>query len=399
MRSGRLVAADLAAAAIVVVGIAWVADLPRWLGQPIETERYLALALGLALAQAFLDTGATTAWRRGLETALAIVVFGVCLWSALNFQRLSGDLPYLTPEIMALSAVLLLGTGVAVWRQDGPSLVFFLLGVAAYAGIGDLLPTVIAPVPISVSRLVAYSAFDANGLIGLPLRIAAETVLVFILFGQTLTWSGGGQVLSGIATLLMGRFRGGAAKVAVVASALFGMISGSAVSNASTIGAVTIPTMRRAGFPAEVAAAVEATASTGGQIMPPVMGAAAFLMAEFLGVGYGDVVIAAIGPALLFYLSVFMQVDLAAVRYGMKALGPEEIAKHRSPPRTWLLLLPAVVLCLGLFAMSWRLESAAVLATARRRSSFRRWPRVRGRCRSNCGACWWQPAGRWARCW
>jgi TRAP transporter 4TM/12TM fusion protein len=357
-------AADLASAAIIIVGIGWIGDIPRILGVPVETERFIAILLGLALAQAFLDMAATTTgWRARAGACAAAAAFGVCLWCAVFFYRLNADLPYLTAEVLIVSVLLLTGVAVAVWRQDGPTLVLFAAVVAAYAGFGGFLPATIAPAPLSLARMTAYAALDTNGLLGLPLRIAAEVVLAFVLFGQALTWGGGGRVLSGIATLAMGRFRGGAAKVAVVGSALFGMISGSAVSNASTIGAMTIPTMRRAGLPAEVAAAIEATASTGGQIMPPVMGATAFLMAEFLGVGYSDVVIAAIGPALLFYLAVFMQVDLAAVRYGIKALSREDIAAQRPPMRSWLLLLPAGVLCLGLLALSWRVETAAIVAT------------------------------------
>ena len=144
--------------------------------------------------------------------------------------------------------------------------------------------------------------------------VAATIVIAFVFFGNLLFASGGSAFFTDIALTLMGRYRGGSAKIAVTASCLFGMISGSAVSNVASVGVLTIPLMRRGGYPGHVAAAIEAVASTGGQLMPPVMGAAAFLMAEFLQVPYRDVAIAAALPALLYYYALFIQADLLAAR-------------------------------------------------------------------------------------
>jgi len=146
-------------------------------------------------------------------------------------------------------------------------------------------------------------------------------VMAFVFFGNVLFKAGGSNFFSDISIALMGRYRGGPAKIAILGSSLFGMISGSVVANVATVGVVTIPLMKRAGFKPHVAAAIEAAASTGGQLMPPVMGAAAFLMAEFLKVPYGDVVIAAVLPSLLYYFGLFVTADLEAAHERLKPGG------------------------------------------------------------------------------
>ena len=141
--------------------------------------------------------------------------------------------------------------------------------------------------------------------------------------------------------IVTGRYRGGPAKVSVVSSALFGTVSGSAVANVVVDGAITIPLMKRTGFPAHMAAAIEAVASNGGQIMPPVMGAAAFLMAEFLNIPYGQVALAAAIPACLYYLALFTQIDLESAKRGLAGLPAEQIPKFRSVIRSgWVFLIP-----------------------------------------------------------
>jgi TRAP transporter 4TM/12TM fusion protein len=163
----------------------------------------------------------------------------------------------------------------------------------------------------------------------------------------------------------MGRYRGGSAKVAVVGSAFFGMISGSAVANVSAVGVVTIPLMKRSGFPAQIAAAIEAVGSTGGQLMPPVMGAAAFLMAEVLGVPYVEVMIAAIIPAFLYYLALFFAVDAEAAKRGIKGEPSERLPQTLAVLKAgWYFPLPFVVLVYALVAWNWQAEYAALLATA-----------------------------------
>src|SRR6202008_2406612 len=162
-----------------------------------------------------------------------------------------------------------------------------------------------------------YLGLDINGLISSILPVAGLVVIPSTSLGQVLARTGGADFFADIAMSAMGRFRGGSAKIAVVGSALFGMISGSAVSNVLAVGIVTIPTMIRSGFTAHRAAAIESVGSTGGQLMPPVMGASAFIMAEFLQVPYGSVCIAAAIPAILYYACLFFHVDLQAARQGI----------------------------------------------------------------------------------
>ena len=166
-------------------------------------------------------------------------------------------------------------------------------------------------------------------MIGAILQVAVLVVIPFTILGQVLARTGGADFFSDIAMAAMGRFRGGSAKIAVVGSALFGMISGSAVSNVLAVGIVTIPTMIKSGFSRYKAAAIESVGSTGGQLMPPVMGAAAFIMAEFLQVSYGAVCIAAAIPAILYYACLFIHVDLDAAKQKIGAVEDPRCAAAR----------------------------------------------------------------------
>lgn len=218
--------------------------------------------------------------------------------------------------------------------------------------------------PVSPDRLAAQLALDTGGILGTPLAIAATVVVVFVAFGRLLDHLGGAAFFTDLATAAMGGFRGGAAKIAVLGSSLFGSISGSAVSNVATTGVVTIPLMRRAGFPRETAGGIEAVASTGGQLTPPVMGAAAFLMAEFLEIPYADVVVAALLPALLYYAAIFMQADLTAARDGIVGIGAAE--RPRVAPTLkagWMFLVPFAALIWALFAGNYQPATAGLFAT------------------------------------
>ena len=160
-----------------------------------------------------------------------------------------------------------------------------------------------------------------------------------------------------------GRYRGGPAKVSVVSSALFGTVSGSAVANVVVDGAITIPLMKRTGFPAHMAAAIEAVASNGGQIMPPVMGAAAFLMAEFLAIPYGQVALAAAIPACLYYLALFTQIDLEAAKRGLAGLPADRIPKFRKIIKSgWVFLIPLSILVYTLMIENWEAGKAGMVA-------------------------------------
>jgi TRAP-type uncharacterized transport system fused permease subunit len=201
-------------------------------------------------------------------------------------------------------------------------------------------------------------------LLGNTLQIAVVVVVPFIIMGQVLTRCGGSEFFSDLASALMGQFRGGSAKVAVVGSAFFGMVSGSAVANVASVGTITIPLMKRNGFPGTTAGAIEAVGSTGGQIAPPVMGAAAFLMAEYLQVPYSEVMIAAIIPALLWYATLFIQVDLESAKLGIIGAPRSQLPSIGKVMREGgHFLLPFVVLVGGLLWLNWEPEYAALMGT------------------------------------
>jgi TRAP transporter 4TM/12TM fusion protein len=233
----------------------------------------------------------------------------------------------------------------------------------AYGLWGSNVPGQFQALYLSPERLAAQLALDSGGILGTPLAIAATVVVVFVAFGRLLEHLGGAGFFTDLATALMGGFRGGAAKISILASGLFGSISGSAVSNVATTGVVTIPLMRRAGFTRETSAGVEAVASTGGQLAPPVMGAAAFLMAEFLNVPYSEVVVAALVPALLYYLAIFVIADLTAAQQGIHGVPATDRPRPGVTLRAgWPFLLPFAALIWGLFALNLQPEAAGILA-------------------------------------
>ncbi len=215
----------------------------------------------------------------------------------------------------------------------------------------------------SWARIASYLYLDSNGMLGLPIDVAAGVVVAFILFGQALYAVGGDKFLTDLALIATGRYRGGPAKVSVVSSALFGTVSGSAVANVVVDGAITIPLMKSTGFPAHLAAAIEAVASNGGQITPPVMGAAAFLMAEFLNIPYGQIALAAAIPAMLYYLALFTQIDLEAAKRGLLGLPVNDIPKFRSVIRLgWVFLIPLSILVYTLMIENWEAGKAGMVA-------------------------------------
>ena len=196
----------------------------------------------------------------------------------------------------------------------------------------------------TLSRTCYEMFYGDNGILGTPVSVCSKYIVVFIIFGAFLERSGVSGFFINLANALTGRFAGGPAKVAVISSALCGMVSGSSVGNTVTTGSVTIPMMKKTGYKPEFAGAVEAAASTGGQIMPPIMGAAAFLMADYLGVPYSSIIVKAILPAVLYFLGIFIAVHLEAKKLGLKGISRETLPRIRSLIRDTYLLLPLIVL-------------------------------------------------------
>lgn len=204
-------------------------------------------------------------------------------------------------------------------RTVGPVMVLIALLFLSYSAFGDMLPGALATKAYSLQELIQFQIYSANGVFGSALGIAATTVFIFVLFGAFLEVTGAGKFFIDLAFSIAGKYRGGPAKAAVLASAGLGSISGSAIANTVTTGSVTIPMMKKLGYTPEQSAGIEAAASTGGQIMPPIMGAGAFVMAQFTGVPYSDIMLASIAPAILYFFCTLLYVHLMACKLNLQA--------------------------------------------------------------------------------
>jgi TRAP transporter 4TM/12TM fusion protein len=339
------------------------------LGLLLFNEQFLAGMLALGLALVYLSQpmrrGAPrpfVPWYDWILATLGLIAGG---YLAVRFPTLSEEVTSRPLDGLIAAFIVIPLVIEALRRMVGSALVIVIICFLAYAMVGHLVPGQLAGRPVKLTQLAYYLAWDPGSMLGLPMMVATTIVIAFIFLGQLLFASGGSAFFTDIALALMGRYRGGSAKIAITASSLFGMISGSAVSNVASVGVVTIPLMRRGGYPAHIAAAIEAVASTGGQLMPPVMGAAAFLMAEFLQVPYRDVAIAAALPALLYYYALFIQADLLAARVGITRLEDTQIPAIGSVlKRGSHFLLPFVVLIVALFWFNWSPELSALAGAA-----------------------------------
>jgi TRAP transporter 4TM/12TM fusion protein len=279
------------------------------------------------------------------------------------YPTIAYRLGVLAPERWLLGGMTILLILEATRRVVGWALVWIAVPIILYAKFAYLLPGILNSRGSSWQRIASYLYLDSSGIFGLPFDVAAGIVVAFIFFGQALYAVGGDKFLTDIALVLMGRYRGGTAKVAVVSSTLFGTVSGSAVANVVVDGAITIPMMKKSGYPSHVAAAIEAVASNGGQIMPPVMGVAAFLMAEFLNVPYAEVALAAAIPACLYYIALFTQIDLEAARLGLVGMPQNQIPKLGDVmKRGSVFLVPLLVLIYGLMIANWEPGKAGMAA-------------------------------------
>ncbi len=263
-----------------------------------------------------------------------------------------------------VGTILVVLTLEATRRTLGAALPILALGFLAYGMIGPWLPGPLRHRGLTYEILIDQTVFTTEGLFGIPLGVAASYVILFIIFGSFLEKSGAGQFFMRFANALAGSQRGGPGKVAVVSSSMFGTISGSAVANVMVDGWLTIPMMKRTGFKPEAAAAIEAVASTGGQIMPPVMGAASFVMAEFLGVPYSHIMIAAAIPALFYYGALFAAIHFNASRSGLKGIPRSELPRLGPLLRQQGHLLLPVLVIFYLLLEGYTATYAAIIATA-----------------------------------
>ena len=362
-------AANTALVLIPVSGVFFLMNVPQRIGWLVFNEQYLGLFLALALFGTYIvvparaGTGrAETPWY---DILAAFAGLAVGLFIFFQYPSLVDSLGEITRERVILGTITILLLAEASRRLIGWPLVIIAVCFLFYALFAYVFPGDFYGRGWSVGRLATYLYLDANGIFGQALQVGAGIVLVFVLFGEVLNFIGGAAFLSDFALAVMGRFRGGQAKIAVVSSSLFGNISGSAVANVVVDGAFTIPMMKRAGYPPPVASAIEAVASTGGQIMPPVMGAAAFLIAEYLAIPYSQVALAAAVPAILYYASLFIQIDLLAARNGIHGM-PRADLPHLGAVmrRSAGFVVPLGILVALMFFLNYRPEEAGLVATA-----------------------------------
>ncbi len=302
------------------------------------------------------------AWYDLLLSGLSLVGGAHLVW---NYERLISRMHFVDPldPLDIVIALLLIGlTLEACRRVVGWSLPTLASLFLVYQLLGPWMPGLLRHTGITLSDLAEQQALAVQGLFGIPTGVISNYVFYFILFAAFMEVSGGGQLFIDLAFRLTGTRRGGPAKGAIVGSSLMGTISGSAVANVSATGVFTIPLMKQAGYPARFAGAVEAVASTGGQLMPPIMGSAAFIMAEMVGIPYLQVALVATIPALAYYVAIFLMVDLKAKQEGLLGLKPEDLPDLAKVRSRLVLLLPMGVLVYYIFA-GYSLQWAAFMAT------------------------------------
>ncbi len=316
---------------------------------------HLAFVLGLiflvfAASKKSRDAPAQNSWLSPGGVPLVDWLLGVaCAISVLYIPWVFNDLAFRVgnPDLsdVVFGSILFITLLEATRRSMGWPLPIIAIGFTVYALAGPYFPGLLKHAGASWSQMINHQYLTSQGIYGVAVGVVATYVFHFVLFGVMATRIGLGQLFLDIAASIAGRYAGGPAKVSVFGSAMFGMLSGSSVANAVTVGSLTIPAMIRVGYKREFAAAVEAASSTGGQITPPVLGAAAFLMIEFLNVSYQTIIAAAIIPAFMHFFGVFMQVHFEAKRYGLRGLTAAEMPRLRESLRQrWPTLIPLVLL-------------------------------------------------------
>ena len=316
---------------------------------------HLAFVLGMIfLVFAFSPSSAERSVKSSLLNPGGVplvdwLLAGACAVSVLYIPYVFDDLMFRVgnPSNMdvIMGSILFISLLEATRRSMGWPLPIIAIGFTVYALLGPYFPGLLKHAGANWSMMINHQYLTSQGIYGVAVGVVATYVFHFVLFGVMATRIGLGQLFLDVASTVAGRYAGGPAKVSVFGSALFGMLSGSSVANAVTVGSLTIPAMIRVGYKKHFAAAVEAASSTGGQITPPVLGAAAFLMIEFLNVPYQTIIAASIVPAFMHFFGVFMQVHFEAKRYGLRGLTEEEMPRLReSMQMRWPTLIPLALL-------------------------------------------------------
>ncbi|UKK96817.1 TRAP transporter permease [Brevibacillus brevis] len=329
---------------------------------PPQIHRPIHLAFGLALVYLlYAGTSKGNNHKIGIvNMILALLGVFVSLYWVIDYEGLvtrTGNYTTLDMVVGGIAVVLVLE---AARRVVGIPIALIATIFLLYTYLGPYMPGFLEHRGNDVERIIGHSYYTLEGILGTPLAVSSTFIFLFVLFGAFLEKTGVGEYFNDLSLVIAGRRIGGPAKVAVFSSALQGTISGSSVANVVTSGAFTIPMMKRLGYRSEFAAAVEASSSTGGQIMPPVMGAAAFLMAEFIGVPYLEIAKSAILPAILFFVGIWIMTHFEAKRLGLRGLSKEELPNKKEVLKKMYLLLPIVIIITALM-MNISAERAAII--------------------------------------
>lgn len=328
---------------------------------PNLTSRPLHLAM--ILPWVFL-LKTTNKKQYSFDLALTLLGMACCLWIAMNHDKLRNQYGFLEGQLqVGMAVVLLFIVMEGARRMIGWPLPLVAALMLAYGLLGDLIPGEFGHSGTPLRSFLGTLTIAEGGIWGSLTGVSVGVVSVFVIFGAVLNAGEAGQGFMNVANSAAGRLRGGAAKVSVLSSALFGSISGSASANVASTGAVTLPAMTKLGYPKRLAAAVEAVASSGGQIMPPLMGAGAFVMVELTGVPYTDIMFAAILPAVLFFVTVWIGIDAYATRYSLKEVPAEQRPSKRDVVITSAFFaVPFAVLLAAMFALKYTPQYSAALA-------------------------------------
>lgn len=348
---------------IALLGILIIIDVPAYFRVGMYTEQYLGLYLAMVLFGTFISVP----WRKEknptiLDLVLAVLSLGAGLYILFYYPQIAMKMgsPDTVRVVFGILAVLLVVE--AIRRSMGMSLMIVILVFLLYTKFGSNIGGIFHARPFTLARMINYLYVNPNSLLYM-LSFGATIGVAFIFFGQILLHFGGGKSFIDFALLFCGKTQGGSAKTAVVSSSLVGTITGAPMSNVLLTGSVTIPMMKEAGYPPHQAAAVEAVASSGGQIMPPVMGIAAFIIAETLGVTYAKVATAALIPAVLFYLAAFVQVHMDAGKMKLKLIPPDRLPKPMEALRQgWVIIPPIIVLLVCMFNLALPAAISALIA-------------------------------------
>lgn len=335
----------------------------QFFGIVLVDGRYLALLGSLFLALSFLifdisgQRYGVARWYDWLLALLALISGGYLAANAM--LNLSEGWEYAAPREAQWVAAVFFALVLEATRRAGGLTLFCIVALFSfYPTFAGHVPDPFSGFQSTLSEAISFHVYSSESVFGIPMRAFGGVVIGFIIFGAVLQHTGGGQFFNDLALALVGRYRGGAAKVSIFASGFMGSMSGSVISNILTTGSVSIPAMKRTGFSPQTAAATEACASTGGVLMPPIMGATAFVMASFLSMPYVEIAIAAAIPSLLFYFGLFVQIDAYSARRGLKGMrGPDLPVLRQTLRDGWAYVLVFAVLIFLMVAL--RLETAA----------------------------------------